>query len=107
MIRRHLDYFLNRHHRSFITTTFFLFQRLDILTLCLLLFALSLPTLIYTFQCNSTLTTLDLVQPLLHTIVFLVEMALIARLTARFNSYYDERPRTYTLPTALQIQLST
>ncbi|RSL69667.1 hypothetical protein CEP54_002111 [Fusarium duplospermum] len=30
--------------------------------------------------------------PLLHTIVFLVEMALIARLTARFNSYYDERP---------------
>ncbi|KAH8675105.1 hypothetical protein BGZ61DRAFT_497043 [Ilyonectria robusta] len=30
--------------------------------------------------------------PLLHTIVFLIEMALAARLTARFNSYYDERP---------------
>ncbi|SPJ76227.1 related to glomerulosclerosis protein Mpv17 [Fusarium torulosum] len=30
--------------------------------------------------------------PLLHTIVFLIEMAFIARLTARFNSYYDERP---------------
>ncbi|KAH7131600.1 hypothetical protein B0J13DRAFT_562902 [Dactylonectria estremocensis] len=30
--------------------------------------------------------------PLLHTIIFLIEMALAARLTARFNSYYDERP---------------
>ncbi|KFH44279.1 hypothetical protein ACRE_049230 [Hapsidospora chrysogenum ATCC 11550] len=30
--------------------------------------------------------------PLLHTIVLLIEMALVARLTARFNSYYDERP---------------
>jgi protein Mpv17 len=30
--------------------------------------------------------------PLLHFIVALIEMALVARLTARFNSYYDERP---------------
>ncbi|KAH6888414.1 hypothetical protein B0T10DRAFT_53785 [Thelonectria olida] len=30
--------------------------------------------------------------PLLHTIIFIIEMALAARLTARFNSYYDERP---------------
>ncbi|KAL2203851.1 hypothetical protein CC79DRAFT_1278258 [Sarocladium strictum] len=30
--------------------------------------------------------------PLLHTIIFFIEMALVARLTARFNSYYDERP---------------
>lgn len=30
--------------------------------------------------------------PLLHCIVALIEMALVARLTARFNSYYDERP---------------
>ncbi|RCI10268.1 hypothetical protein L249_8760 [Ophiocordyceps polyrhachis-furcata BCC 54312] len=30
--------------------------------------------------------------PLLHAIVFFVEMALIARLTARFNAYYEERP---------------
>lgn len=30
--------------------------------------------------------------PLLHTLIFLIEMALIARLTARFNAYYDERP---------------
>jgi protein Mpv17 len=30
--------------------------------------------------------------PLLHTIILLIEMALAARLTARFNSYYDERP---------------
>jgi protein Mpv17 len=30
--------------------------------------------------------------PLLHTVILLIEMALVARLTARFNSYYDERP---------------
>jgi protein Mpv17 len=30
--------------------------------------------------------------PLLHTIIFFIEMALAARLTARFNAYYDERP---------------
>lgn len=30
--------------------------------------------------------------PLLHLIVFLIEMAFVARLTARFNSYYEERP---------------
>lgn len=30
--------------------------------------------------------------PILHTVVFLIEMALVARLIARFNSYYEERP---------------
>ncbi|RDA94057.1 hypothetical protein CP533_5279 [Ophiocordyceps camponoti-saundersi (nom. inval.)] len=30
--------------------------------------------------------------PLLHAIIFFVEMALVARLTARFNAYYEERP---------------
>ncbi|KJR90009.1 protein Mpv17 [Sporothrix schenckii 1099-18] len=30
--------------------------------------------------------------PLLHSIIFLIEMALAARLTARFNAYYEERP---------------
>ncbi|EXU97234.1 Mpv17/PMP22 family protein [Metarhizium robertsii] len=30
--------------------------------------------------------------PILHAVVFLIEMALIARLTARFNTYYEERP---------------
>ncbi|KND92023.1 Protein sym1 [Tolypocladium ophioglossoides CBS 100239] len=30
--------------------------------------------------------------PLLHTVIFLIEMALAARLTARFNTYYEERP---------------
>ncbi|KID95108.1 Mpv17/PMP22, partial [Metarhizium majus ARSEF 297] len=34
--------------------------------------------------------------PILHAVVFLIEMALIARLTARFNTYYEERPRTRT-----------
>ncbi|KAK3390040.1 hypothetical protein B0H63DRAFT_464693 [Podospora didyma] len=30
--------------------------------------------------------------PLLHTIILLIEMALFARLTSRFNGYYDKRP---------------
>ncbi|KAB5523878.1 hypothetical protein GE09DRAFT_1257620 [Coniochaeta sp. 2T2.1] len=30
--------------------------------------------------------------PLLHALIFLIEMALIARLSSRFNAYYDERP---------------
>ncbi|KAL1893557.1 hypothetical protein Sste5346_006387 [Sporothrix stenoceras] len=30
--------------------------------------------------------------PLLHFIIFLIEMAIVARLTARFNAYYEERP---------------
>jgi len=30
--------------------------------------------------------------PILHAIVFFIEMALVARLTARFNTYYEERP---------------
>lgn len=30
--------------------------------------------------------------PLLHTIIFLIEMVIAARLTSRFNAYYDERP---------------
>lgn len=30
--------------------------------------------------------------PLLHAIILLIEMALVARLSSRFNAYYDERP---------------
>ncbi|KAH8894219.1 hypothetical protein GQ53DRAFT_744952 [Thozetella sp. PMI_491] len=30
--------------------------------------------------------------PLLHAIIFLIEMAFVARLTSRFNAYYEERP---------------
>jgi len=30
--------------------------------------------------------------PLLNLIIFLIEMSLFARLTSRFNAYYDERP---------------
>ncbi|KAK0715466.1 hypothetical protein B0H67DRAFT_489140 [Lasiosphaeris hirsuta] len=30
--------------------------------------------------------------PLLHVIIFFIEMALFARLSSRFNSYYDRRP---------------
>ncbi|KAK3939001.1 hypothetical protein QBC46DRAFT_388864 [Diplogelasinospora grovesii] len=30
--------------------------------------------------------------PLLHAVILFIEMAIIARLTSRFNAYYDERP---------------
>lgn len=30
--------------------------------------------------------------PLLHAIIFIIEMTLLARLSSRFNAYYDERP---------------
>lgn len=38
------------------------------------------------------LTCSFLVQPLLNLIIFVIEMALFARLTSRFNAYYDKRP---------------
>lgn len=31
-------------------------------------------------------------QPLLHAIIFLIEMTLVARLVARYNAFYAERP---------------
>ncbi|KAK8029795.1 hypothetical protein PG993_011086 [Apiospora rasikravindrae] len=30
--------------------------------------------------------------PLLHTVIFFIEMTIVARLMSRFNAYYDERP---------------
>lgn len=35
-------------------------------------------------------------QPLLHAIIFLIEMVIAARLAAKFNSYYAERPGKMT-----------
>ncbi|KAI9371203.1 hypothetical protein BJX61DRAFT_534995 [Aspergillus egyptiacus] len=37
--------------------------------------------------------------PLLHTIIFLIEMAATARLAAKFNSYYAEKPVLTTMVT--------
>ncbi|KAL2817811.1 hypothetical protein BJX63DRAFT_93667 [Aspergillus granulosus] len=37
--------------------------------------------------------------PLLHTIIFLIEMAAAARLAAKFNSYYAEKPVLTTMVT--------
>ncbi|KAJ9213396.1 hypothetical protein DTO166G4_5022 [Paecilomyces variotii] len=37
--------------------------------------------------------------PLLHTIIFLIEMAVTARLAAKFNSYYAEKPVLTTMVT--------
>ena len=34
-------------------------------------------------------------QPLVHTIIFLIELAMVGRLIAKFNSYYAERPGTF------------
>lgn len=36
-------------------------------------------------------------QPLLHAIIFLIEMSIVARLTARYNAYYGERPGMYSI----------
>jgi len=33
-----------------------------------------------------------MLQPLLHTIIFLIEMAAAARIAAKFNTYYAEKP---------------
>ncbi|KAJ5301938.1 hypothetical protein PENANT_c046G06386 [Penicillium antarcticum] len=37
--------------------------------------------------------------PLLHTIIFIIEMAVAARLAAKFNSYYAEKPVLTTMVT--------
>jgi hypothetical protein len=36
--------------------------------------------------------TLSFFQPLLHTVVLLVQLALAARLISKFNAYYEDRP---------------
>jgi hypothetical protein len=39
------------------------------------------------------LTSLSIAaQPLLHAVIFFIEMAIVARLTSRYNAYYNERP---------------
>jgi len=37
--------------------------------------------------------------PLLHTIIFLIEMVIVGRLVAKFNQYYDKRPLLTTMVT--------
>jgi len=37
--------------------------------------------------------------PLLHAIIFLLEMVIVGRLVAKFNSYYDKRPLLTTMVT--------
>lgn len=44
-------------------------------------------------------TDLVFPQPLLHTIIFIVEIALTMRLIAKFNSYYAEKPILTTMIT--------
>lgn len=41
---------------------------------------------------DDTSLTLSSEQPLLHAIVFLLEMAAVSILTRKFNSYYASRP---------------
>jgi hypothetical protein len=42
--------------------------------------------------CQAANCVVIAVQPLLHTIIFLIEMAVAARLAAKFNTYYAEKP---------------
>lgn len=44
-------------------------------------------------------------QPLLHTVIFLIEMAIATRLITKFNSYYAERPGKQTIPACVEIIL--
>lgn len=37
-------------------------------------------------------------QPLVHTVIVLIEMAIIGRLVAKFNSYYADRPGSIRVP---------
>jgi protein Mpv17 len=37
-------------------------------------------------------------QPLVHTVIFFIEMAILGRLAAKFNSYYADRPGTIYMP---------
>lgn len=44
---------------------------------------------------NTLADTIPLLeQPLVHLVIFLIEMAVISRLTAKFNTYYADRPGT-------------
>lgn len=38
-------------------------------------------------------------QPLLHTVVLLIQFAMVARLVAKFNSYYAQKPLLTTMIT--------
>jgi hypothetical protein len=40
-------------------------------------------------------------QPLVHTVIVLIEMAIIGRLVAKFNSYYADRPGSIRLPSTI------
>lgn len=42
--------------------------------------------------CQEANCVVIVLQPLLHTIIFLIEMAVAARLAAKFNTYYAEKP---------------
>lgn len=44
------------------------------------------------FEIRLSKLTVFRLQPLLHAIIFLIEMTLVARLVARYNAFYAERP---------------
>ena len=48
-------------------------------------------------SCSVNLLTHE--QPLLHSIIFIIELAMAARLMAKFNSYYASRPLITTMIT--------
>lgn len=45
-------------------------------------------------QTDLLITFIPPTQPLVHLVIFIFEMAILSRLAAKFNSYYNDRPST-------------
>lgn len=61
----------------------------DVMTLR---FCLSLLCTISVVKPHSITDLNYLYQPLLHALIFIIEMVVVSRLIAKFNSYYAEKP---------------
>ena len=47
-------------------------------------------------------------KPLLHSLIFLIEMAIVSKLMARFNTFYTDKPGKQILrPTSANLQYIT
>lgn len=57
-----------------------------------IILALNIATSCDGLPCPEANRVVIIPQPLLHTIIFLIEMAVAARLAAKFNTYYAEKP---------------
>ncbi|CAG7952208.1 unnamed protein product [Penicillium salamii] len=64
-----------------------------------IILALNIATSCDGSPCPEAYRVVIIPQPLLHTIIFLIEMAVAARLAAKFNTYYAEKPVLTTMVT--------